>query len=267
MWLRAFGVVAATNAGGFLLTASIKSEVLTDLLGVGSIGVSAAVLGWRSAGPRELIATAAVAVWSARLAGFLAYRAMLYGDQRFASYFPPPRKDGGGGKEAWRDHPQRLARLAGFWAMQAVWGCVMLTPLALLRGAGAAAAVGAAAGWPGLAVAGLGWALEAAADAHKFGHKRRHGAEAVPTGGPFAWAQYANYSGELLFWLGLGGYWAAGLRAPLRPLALLPAAFAAWLLTRLSGIPLSERSRDVRPQSPELAAYRRNTAWLIPGVY
>ncbi len=263
MWTRAFGVVAATNALGFLASAAIKSEVLTDLLGVGSIGVSAVVLTSRA--PRQLLVAGAIALWSARLAGFLAHRAFLHGDARFAAYFPPPGPDGQ--KEAWSAHPRRLGSLAGFWAVQALWGCVMLTPFALLRGAFGAAAVGAGAGWPGLAAAGLAWAAEAAADQHKARHKQRHGRDAMPTTGLFALVQYPNYTAEIAFWAGLGWYWSAELRGPLRLAAFLPAAFVALLLTRVSGIPLSEQSRDRRPQSPEVAAYRRRTAWLVPGLY
>jgi steroid 5-alpha reductase family enzyme len=85
--------------------------------------------------------------------------------------------------------------------------------------------------------------------------------------GLFAYMQYPNYTGELLFWAGMGLFWSAELRGPLRLVSTLPAAFAALLLTRASGIPLSEKSRDRRAQSPELTAYRRRTAWLVPGLY
>jgi steroid 5-alpha reductase family enzyme len=98
-------------------------------------------------------------------------------------------------------------------------------------------------------------------------HKEEHGKESVPMDGLFSRVQYPNYTGELLFWAGLGLYWSAELRGPLRLAAVVPAAFAGLILTRASGIPLSEKSRDKRSQSPALVAYRRRTAWLIPGIY
>ncbi len=254
--MKAFGIVVATNVVGFTATSLLKSEVVTDLMGVGSIGVSAAALAYSASSSRAVFSSSLIASWSLRLASFLAYRAYLYGDARFKSYFPP---DNG----SWRDHPDRLVQLATFWALQAVWGCVMLTPVVLHSGA----AISLLRGWPGLVVAASGLVIEGVADWQKFRFKQNKGGETLMTEGLYRYVQYPNYTGEIVFWSGLGIYWLGNL-ARFQPLALLPAAFATFLLTKVSGIPLSEKSRSRRfADDPVYREYNRSTAWLVPGLY
>ena len=83
-------IVGGANVVGFSLTALIKSEVLVDLMGTGSIGLSAAAISLAGRQTlRSTIGTAAICTWSARLSIFLAYRAYLHGDARLQKFLPP----------------------------------------------------------------------------------------------------------------------------------------------------------------------------------
>lgn len=255
-------MIGATNLAGLAITAAIKSEVITDLCGTGSIGLSAWLLHRSSSGgARATLSTAAIVIWSAKLASFLALRAFMDGDKRLQAFLPPPG-------EGWMGNGDRLLKLAGFWALQAVWGMTMLAPqVASLPYAGK---VPLWQGWLGLAVAGTGLLVETVADVHKFVHKRA-GGELLTTG-LYGVVRYPNYTGEILFWGGLGlYYWHSFGSAPLWPraLAFLPAAFITLLLIKVSGIPLTEASRRRHyKQSAEYAAYVARVPWLLfPKIY
>jgi steroid 5-alpha reductase family enzyme len=74
--------------------------------------------------------------------------------------------------------------------------------------------------------------------------------------------------GEILFWTGLGWYWSASLPLSLLPVAFLPAAFVTLLLTKVSGIPMTEKSRAKRfANDQKYADYVKRTSKLIPGIY
>ena len=252
-------MLAAFNAGGFLITAAIKSEVVTDLIGTGAIGVTGAVLASQPGSSSRAVLTAgAVGLWSLKLSLFLAYRAFLYGDKRLKEFFPP---EGG----SWLDHKDRLGKLAGFWVGQTVWGAVLLAPLMAMKRA-PVANIPLMTGWPGLVIAGAGLAIETVADYQKFKFKQEHGEKKIMTSGLYSVVQYPNYSGELLLWTGMGIYWTAGAVNPL--IAFLPLAFSALILIKVTGINMSEQSRAKHHGlDPFYLAYRSRTKWLIPGLY
>lgn len=63
-------------------------------------------------------------------------------------------------------------------------------------------------------------------------------------------------------------YWASALPLVKMPLAFLPAAFATLLLTKVSGIPFSERSRAKRlANDDKFKEYSKKTSKLVPGLY
>jgi steroid 5-alpha reductase family enzyme len=183
--LKAAAIIGGFNLGGFLLTTGIKSEVVTDLLGTGSIGLSALALASSASSPRLVVACTAIGVWSLRLSSFLAYRAFLNGDARFKPFFPPVVD---GKKGNWADYPDRLGKLAGFWGLQALWGFVMLCPLLLRH-----TSVPVWYGWPGIALAAVGFAIEAVADQQKFNYKNN--SNELMTSGLFSVVRYPQYSG------------------------------------------------------------------------
>lgn len=251
---------------GFLASVAMKSEAVIDLSGTGSIGFTAVALAATSsnAPARVLLSCYAVGLWSGRLASFLAYRAAVDGDARLKNMLPPKG-------ESWAQHPKRLLGLAGFFTAQVVWGLTLLSPNLLLLRFGSALSVPIWKGWLGLAVAGSGLLLQGIADQHKMTAKH-NGVDLVTTG-PYSIVQYPNYTGELMFWGGLGLYqffsFGSSTALWMRMISFLPVAFDALLLLRASGIPLTQSSRSKRFANDEqYAEYtRRVPNWLIPGLY
>jgi len=165
--LRSAYAVGAVNTAGFAVTAASGSHKLTDLCGTGGFVVSA-VASLHAAsqaaplGPRALLLGGAIAVWGARLGGYLFKRVLETGeDERLVPYF---RAEGEGlldlAKSAFP------LKLAFFWSLQSAWGYLVSLPGTLAIATGAAPALGPF----GIAcAAGLvgGFALEAVADAQK----------------------------------------------------------------------------------------------------
>lgn len=257
----ALTVIGLSNAIGFTVTALIKSEVFVDLVGTGSIGASALLIyRYGLSSSRSLVATTAIAAWSLRLSVFLAVRAFLDGDKRLQKFLPEKGKSWTG---------KKLASMAGFWTLQALWGLIYLTPLVL--SAPHSAKVPLSAGAWGLGIAAAGFLIEAIADAQKFAHKRNH--DGLYTGGLFSIVQYPNYSGEILTWTGLGVYFLASFTSRYGALryvwSFMPVGFVSVLLVHVSGIAMTERSRKKRyGNDPEYQSYLQEVPkWLVPGIY
>jgi len=196
---------------------------------------------------RGWLITALVLIWSGRLGSFLFMRVRRSGkDSRFDDLKP-----------YW-------GRFLMAWTLQGLW--VFVTLLAAL----VAVTSPAAAGWDALATLGLvvwiaGFAIEAAADRQKSAFK------ADPTNrgrfirhGLWAWSRHPNYFGEIVLWTGIAiiatptmaGWQWLGWASPL---------FVAWLLTKVSGIPMLEKQADERwGGDPDYEAYRARTPVLVP---
>lgn len=222
-------------------------------------------------GWRHLALAAMAAAWSARLSAHLFARIRAQGhDSRF-------------------DRLKHSPRFLVAWFFQAVWVSVSLLPAALV------AAVPAAAMPPGfrpadavgLALWAGGMAFEVAADRQKSrwveARRRKEHDEEFLTRGLWAWCRYPNYFGEVTLWTGaatvaagvmgrssvlgalgwggLGGWARAGAVA----LPYLCPAFSAFLLLRVSGVPLSQPKYDRKFGDRE--DYRRwkdNTPMFFP---
>ncbi len=66
----------------------------------------------------------------------------------------------------------------------------------------------------------------------------------------------------------MGVYMSSSLPWSRVPVAFLPVAFCVMLLTKVSGIPLSERSRAKRFADDEkYQEYNKKTSKLVPGIY
>ncbi|KAI5861402.1 DUF1295-domain-containing protein [Durotheca rogersii] len=226
---------------------------------------------------RQIALSAAVAAWSVRLGAYLFARVLADGsDSRF---------------DGLRDAP---ARFAGVWLAQAVWVSVCLGPVLLANGVPAAAAAAtppaaAAAYGLGLAVFAGGFALEVAADAQKSRWRRRardkrHDRPFLAEG-LWSRSRYPNYFGECALWTGVAVAAASllvprpaqlglGLTAPVAGrVAVLAAAaaspaFVAFLLLRVSGVPLSERKYDARyGHRDDYRAWKQSTPKFFPKLF
>lgn len=208
------------------------------------IGVALVVAG--EDGARALLIFALVAVWSVRMGWVLIRRRFREGreDPRYA-----------GIRRSWGE---------GFWwkSLVIVFMLQAFVQWTITSGAIAGAiADDQLPGWLaglGAAIALAGFALEAIADWQLDRFRRRHGRGGLLTAGLRAHVRHPNYTGEIVFWLGIA---LIGIEAGAWLAALSPVVVAV-LLARVSGAPvLNERLSATRRGYCE---YRRRTPAFVP---
>ncbi|PFH56187.1 hypothetical protein XA68_16920 [Ophiocordyceps unilateralis] len=223
---------------------------------------------------RQIALTAMAMVWTLRLGTYLFQRVLNHGhDSRF---------------DTMRSRP---VVFAAAFAAQAVWVSAIMMPVVVVN-AVPAAALPAALGFAdvvGFALWTAGITLEAAADRQKGswleGRRRKEHDEPFLSSGLFSFCRFPNYLGEITLWTGLATVAASALaRRPAQlalglgagpagvltttALALLSPAMTTFLLTQVSGIPLSEAKYDERYNHREdYRAWKRDTPRLVPGVW
>ena len=239
----------AINWLAFIPSALTRTEHYYDLVG-GVTYITVMVVAVLLSGDLDLRATlvaAMVMVWSLRLATFLFLRiSKSGGDSRFD------------------DIKNRPLRFFMAWTVQGLW--VLLTAaaaLAVITG-GMRVPLGAV-GTAGIAVWAAGMLIEIAADRQKSRFKNDPDNEGrfIDTG-LWAWSRHPNYFGEIVLWTGMaivavpalqGWQWAT----------LISPVFVAFLLIRVSGIPLLEQKADKRwGGDRDYEEYKRRTPVLIP---
>jgi len=196
---------------------------------------------------RALLLAALVIVWALRLGTFLFRRIRKAGkDDRFDEIKPS------------------FIRFLNAWTIQALW--VTFTASAALIGITTAARKDLDLfALIGFLVWLAGFAIEVIADAQK----SRFNADPANKGkfirtGLWSRSRHPNYFGEILLWVGVliitlpvlhGWQW----------VALISPLFVAFLLTRVSGIPLLEKKADAKwGGQAEYEEYKKNTPVLIP---
>lgn len=206
-----------------------------------------AVIFSAGADARAFLLAALVIIWALRLGTFLFRRIRKAGkDDRFDDIKPS------------------FIRFLNAWTIQALW--VTFTASAALIGITTAtrkdldlfALIG-------FLVWSLGFSIEVIADAQK----SRFNADPANKGkfirtGLWSRSRYPNYFGEILLWIGVliitlpvlhGWQW----------VALISPLFVAFLLTRVSGVPLLEKKADAKwGGQAEYEEYKRNTPVLVP---
>ncbi len=196
---------------------------------------------------RAILLATLVIVWALRLGTFLFRRIRKAGkDDRFDEIKPS------------------FIRFLNAWTIQALW--VTLTASAALIGITTTARKGLDL----LALAGFlvwlaGFAIEVIADAQKscFNADPANKGRFIQTG-LWSRSRHPNYFGEMVLWIGVliitlpvlrGWGW----------VALISPLFVAFLLTRVSGVPLLEKKADARwGGQEEYEAYKKRTPVLIP---
>ncbi len=261
--LLIFGLNAAGYAYGFFR----QSDKITDLFYSLSFALAAVIClfavdpGNRNAAGLTLM----VFIWAARLGGYLFMRIhKIQSDARFDEMRP------------------NALRLAGFWFLQAVTVWVVLLPLMLvLQQSGDSVGQGGMSGtssetasWAGIvgfigsAIWLLGLLLEALADWQKFtfrGNPANQG-KFVNTG-LWRWSRHPNYLGEIMVWIGFYLFALPALGDSVW-FALVSPLWIIWLLVKVSGIPLLEKSSDKRyGMQSAYQDYKKRTAILIPFVW
>ncbi|MDJ0698713.1 MAG: DUF1295 domain-containing protein [Woeseiaceae bacterium] len=197
--------------------------------------------------PRALLVAAMVLFWSLRLATFLFRRiSSAGGDDRFDTI------------------KNRPVRFFMAWTLQGLW--VLLTAaaaFAVITG-GESKPLGAV-GIAGIVVWFAGISIEIASDRQKsnFRSDPANAGKFISTG-LWAWSRHPNYFGEIVLWTGIaiialpvlqGWQWAT----------LISPVFVAFLLIKVSGIPLLEAKADARwGGQDDYESYKRNTPILVP---
>ncbi len=196
---------------------------------------------------RATLVTAMVMVWALRLATFLFLRISKSGkDSRFDEIKTRP------------------LRFSMAWTLQGLW--VLLTAaaaLAVITG-GVREPLGAI-GIAGIAVWAIGMLIEIVADRQKsaFRNDPANAGRFINVG-LWAWSRHPNYFGEIMLWTGMaivaapvlhGWQWAT----------LISPVFVAFLLIKVSGIPMLEEKADERwGGDNDYEEYKRKTPVLIP---
>ncbi len=243
--LLAFGI----NWVAYVPSVLLRTEKFFDLTGsityLSVVVVSLVLVGRYDA--RSLILGGMVVVWALRLGVFLARRVMAAGsDSRFDSIKTDP------------------LRLLSTWTLQGLW--VLLTIAAALGAITSAEDPGLDwAVWGGLAVWLIGFAVEAGADAQKARFRADPSNEGrFITSGLWAWSRHPNYFGEIVLWVGVAAA-SLGALSGWTYATLVSPVFVFLLLTRISGVPMLERSAARRwGDDPSYRAYRDTTPVLFP---
>jgi steroid 5-alpha reductase family enzyme len=196
---------------------------------------------------RSILLLVMVTVWAARLGFYLFRRIRRAGvDSRFDAIKPS------------------LPRFLNVWTLQGLWVSLTLaTALAAISSTervalGTLTAIG-------LLVWVLGFGIEATADAQK----SRFRADPANKGhfirtGLWAWSRHPNYFGEITLWIGVAIVALPVLRG-WQWVTLISPLFVILLLTRVSGVPLLEKSAEERwGGEPDYEDYKARTPVLVP---
>ncbi len=238
----------AINWLAFIPSALARTEHYYDLVGgITYIAVTSFAVAFAGElDMRTTLVAAMVAVWALRLSSFLFLRISKSGkDSRFDEIKHQP------------------ARFLMAWTLQGLW--VLLTAaaaLAVITG-GERAPLGAV-GIAGVGVWAAGMLIEIVADRQKSNFKADPANEGrFINVGLWAWSRHPNYFGEIVLWTGMaivaipvlqGWQWAT----------LVSPVFVAFLLIKVSGIPLLEAKADERwGGDDDYEAYTRSTPVLV----
>ncbi len=197
--------------------------------------------------PRALLVAAMVLFWSLRLATFLFRRiSSAGGDDRFDTI---------------KNRPLRFFMA---WTLQGLW--VLLTAaaaFAIITG-GQSEPLGAV-GIAGIVVWLAGISIEIVSDRQKsnFRNDPANAGKFINTG-LWAWSRHPNYFGEIVLWTGI-----AIIAVPVLQgwqwVTLISPVFVAFLLIKVSGVPMLEAKADERwGGQDEYETYKRNTPVLVP---
>ncbi|KAM0246913.1 hypothetical protein ACHAQJ_010035 [Trichoderma viride] len=274
LYLPALRARAAAYAAGAKKLPGLPS--LFDVLRGGAAGagadVAAGLLSWR-----QLLLTGMTAAWAVRLGSYLFHRILTTGhDSRFDSIRHKP------------------ARFSGAFFFQAVWVSLQLMPVIMLNAVPVSVLASAIPKTIATDVIGIliwlaGFTYEILADVQKSKWQREkklklHDEEFM-TSGLFSKSRFPNYFGEITLWTGLATASAGVLaRLPIQqalglsggPLGILATstlsfispAFAAFLLLKVSGIPLSEAKYDKRyGDRKDYQEWKKTTPRLIPRLW
>ena len=194
----------------------------------------------------KILLTVMISLWSLRLAIYLFLRInKIKKDARF---------------DVMRKQFKRLAR---FWFLQTVTILIIALPVIIFL-----AKDGVSLGvisWIGASIFFIGFCIEAIADNQKFRFKNNLATkDTFISSGLWKYSRHPNYFGEILCWIGVFLYGMPFL-AGWEWLAILSPLWIIFLLVKVSGIPLLEKSADKKYGGDEsYERYKKETPVLVP---
>lgn len=234
----------------WVLSLLVRQASIVDVVWSLCFVVAAAVALTLGAGafPRRVLVMVLVSVWGVRLSIHILLRNWGKGeDYRYA---------------AWREDYGR-----GYWwisLFQVFWlqGVLALAVSLPIQAAGAGRTPGSLGplGWLGAGVWLLGFAFETVGDAQLARFKSDPANRGrVMDRGLWRYTRHPNYFGDAVVWWGLG---LIGLATPWGWLALAGPALMTFLLVRVSGVAMLERT--ITERRPGYAEYVRRTSSFVP---
>ncbi len=245
IWCAALAFVVQWVA--FVPAYAKQTERFYDLTGsLTYMGVTLfALLASGSSDVRSLVLTALVLLWAGRLGSFLFRRIHREGsDPRFDGIKPSAR------------------RFFLAWTLQGLWVfltlCAALAAMTALEPAPLGVRDAA-----GVLIWAAGFGIEVVADRQKSAHRKAHPGHFIDSG-LWAWSRHPNYFGEIVLWAGIAVIASSTLRG-WQWLTMISPVFVAFLLTKVSGIPILEKRADDRWGSePAYKRYKSETPVLLP---
>lgn len=238
--------------GLFLIAAYLKTEKFYDLAG-SSTFILLAVQSLINSGkffPRQVIQSGLVCTWATRLGLFLFLRVLKDGkDSRFNRV---------------RGNPKTFFL---YWTVQGIWVLLTLLPTLLLNSKKEDKELGTR-DYVGWALWLAGMLIECLADYQKFtfrSNPANH--DKWISHGLWSIVRHPNYLGEIMLWSGLFVSASSALKG-WEFLSVLSPIFVAYLLTKVSGVPILERQNMRKwKDNPQFLAYVQRTTRLIPYLY
>lgn len=189
-----------------------------------------------------------ISAWALRLGSFLFYRVMHEGgDRRF---------------EKVRVNPSIFFK---YWMMQGVWVFLTMLP-SLLNNENKQRLKPKIRDYVGWGMFGAGFLIEVIADYQKLKFRNNpDNAGKFISHGLWSISRHPNYFGEILLWSGLFVSASSSFDKNWQWISILSPLFNYYLLTRVSGIPILERSGLKRyGHLPAYQEYIKNVPELVP---
>jgi steroid 5-alpha reductase family enzyme len=234
----------------WLLSLAVSDASIVDIAWGPAFLLIAAVGRWigDGAAARANLLLALIAAWSLRLAVYLAWRNLGRGEdfryQKMRAHW--------GARFRW-------VSLFTVFLLQAVLAWTVSLPIQLAMASPEPARLGRL-DYAGIALFAVGLGFESIGDLQLARFKADPAnAGQVLDRGLWAWTRHPNYFGDAMVWWGL---FLIALRTPAGWLGAIGPLLMTWLLLRVSGVPMLERS--LRRTRPGYDGYRRRVPAFFP---
>jgi steroid 5-alpha reductase family enzyme len=250
LFVSALGLAAAAMFALWLVSLALRDASIVDVFwGPGFAGIALAAwwLGTGGDPQRRALATGLVVLWGLRLGAYLAWRNLGHGEdpryqamrRRWGSRFP-------------------LASLFSVFGLQCLLMWFVSLPVQAVHvssggGLGALDVAGAS-----LALVGLFFETVGDLQLARF-RADPDNASRVMDRGLWRYTRHPNYFGDCCVWWGL---YAIAAATPLGVWTVLSPIAMTWLLVRVSGVALLERS--IGKRRPDYASYVARTSAFLP---